>query len=777
MNSQARLQPLILLEDEPVAGLQDDHLGIEPFARVIAGAAVGTNGPFTIGVFANWGEGKTSLLKQAKALVDEHRPEIVTVWFNAWQYEKEDHPIVPLVASIVRAVDQKLASPKKLSRKLTTALSSVSRALRAVAYGFSAKTKVAVPGFAEVEAGFVAKEMIDRYDKLSSAGDPLLDRTLYYNAFETLESVAGRETTSDGAIKIVVFIDDLDRCLPPQALKLLESIKLVLAQRGFIFALAVDRRVLESFLAVRYRKEYGMPDYLTSGTQYLDKIVQLPLALPSHRARFRGYIERLLDGPVFQNPSNEMVRKTVSQFVDVLAAGSNHNPRNLVRFLNNLIIDRQIWLSVLEQQGVADPESQLDAVRLGLCAVSRILRQHLGDSLYRWLTGNSEVCETLVPDEWKTEPSREEPASATFHDRSMTELLRRLDESPFLHDLLHTDTGQLWLTDHEARRVVDEFLVQQREESPEEQDDRRSLEEQMLHNHSRRRLGAVRALAEKWPDETTRTLLGECAREDKSKVVRLTALKTLTEKWPDETTRRLLEERAVQDENEDVRSYALRILAEKWPHETTRKLHEERVVQDEDEGIRLAALQVLAEKWPDETTRRLLEELAVQDENEDVRRYALLISAEKWPDEATRRDILEECAVQNENVYARSNAIQVLAQKWRDDTTRKLLEERAIHDESEDVRRHAIEALATKWWDHTMRKLLEERAVRDENEDVRSAALQALADKYSDHTTRELLEERAVKDESQYARGAALQALAKKWPGATTRKPLEERRR
>ena len=71
MSKETELQPLILLEDEPVSGLEDDHLGIEPFARVIAGAAVGTNGPFTIGVFANWGEGKTSQLRQAHALVVE----------------------------------------------------------------------------------------------------------------------------------------------------------------------------------------------------------------------------------------------------------------------------------------------------------------------------------------------------------------------------------------------------------------------------------------------------------------------------------------------------------------------------------------------------------------------------------------------------------------------------------------------------------------------------------------------------------------------------------
>ncbi len=714
MNDQTQLQPLFLLEDEPVAGLKDDHLGIEPFARVIAGTAVGTNGPFTIGVFASWGEGKTSLLRLAKALVDESHAKIVTVWFNAWQYEKEEHPIVPLVASIVRAVDQKLASLEEDKGKFKTALSSVSRALRAIAYGVSAKAKVAVPGFAEVEAGFVAKEMIDRYDKLASGGDPLLDRTLYYNAFETLERVAAKQPTDDDAIKIVVFIDDLDRCLPPQAIKLLESIKLVLTQPGFIFTLAVDRRVLESFLIARYKNDYKIDDYRTSGTQYLDKIVQLPLALPSHRARFKSYIEKLLDGPVFQHSSNIQVRDAVSELIDVLAAGSNHNPRSLVRFLNNLIVDRQIWLSVLRQQGVADPGSQLDAVRLGLCAVSRILRQHLGDSLYRWLAGNSEVCKRLSRDELDKEIPEKKAASATFHERSMTELLLRLDESPFLLDLLKTDSGRLWLTEDETRQAVDEFLVQQREEPPEEQDDRRSLEEQALHNDSwKRRRAALLALAKRWPDETTRKLLAIRTVEDENEQVRADALGALAEKWPDENTRKQIANLAFRDEHYTPRSGALWRLVERWPDETTRSLLEKRAIEDVDGVPRGTALRALAGTWPDETTRKLLEERAVQDENEYTRSTALQALTEKWPGETTRT-LLAERAVQDKDAEPRRAALQALAKKWPDETTRKFLVERAVQDKDAEPRHAALEALAKKWPDETTRKLLTKRAPIDE---------------------------------------------------------------
>ena len=122
---------------------------------------------------------------------------------------------------------------------------------------------------------------------------------------------------------------------------------------------------------------------------------------------------------------------------------------------------------------------------------------------------------------------------------------------------------------------------------------------------------ALAALAEKWPDETTRKLLENRAVQDPEGYPRGTALQTLAEKWPDEATRKLLENRAVQDEDGGPRIAALPALADKWPDEATHKLLAERAVQDEDENPRIAALQALAEKWPDETTRKLLEECAV----------------------------------------------------------------------------------------------------------------------------------------------------------------------
>jgi len=460
MAKSITLKPLRLLEDEPVQDHEQDELRLEPFSRTVAGAAVGTRGPFTIGVFGDWGFGKTSVLKQAKSLIDTDtaHKQVVTVWFNAWQYEKEESTlVVPLIATIVRAIEQKRSM---LAKGADAAWTTLTRALRAIAYGFSAKAKVKIPGFPELEAGFVAKEMIEREEQLRERADPLLQRSLYYDAFETLDEL-GEESRKekDNAPKIVVFVDDLDRCLPDNGLKLLESIKLVLAQPGFVFVLAVDRPVLEDYLVKRYT-DLGIEEP-GKARHYLDKIVQLPFPLPDHRGRFDDYLKHLVKKrPALKDDPG--VSGLVLALAEVLAIGSAWNPRSLVRFVNNLLVDRHIFGL---RGGVGDlTEEQF----LQTIAVSRALRLHLRSHVYRRLVDDDRWCGVLADavkkgekegeGAWQTRVAADDGWS---HRKAVAEALQTQD---FLVDLLRTRLGQAWLTEHERRRTVDGFLAAQRPE-------------------------------------------------------------------------------------------------------------------------------------------------------------------------------------------------------------------------------------------------------------------------------------------------------------------------
>ncbi|MEV6635374.1 P-loop NTPase fold protein [Actinoplanes sp. NPDC051470] len=418
-----------LLTDQAIGEVEArgaDGLGFGTYARVLAGAASETRGPFTIGVFGEWGTGKTSLMRLIERELDD-KPEIVTVWFNAWRYEQEEHPIVPLVGTIVRSLE----THQGFATRFGQTGKNLVRSLRAIAYGFSAKAKVKVPGFAEVEAGFVAKDMIERDERLTP--DPLLDRSLYFGAFNSLDEVRLR-----GDLRVVVLIDDLDRCFPDQAIRLLESIKLVLAQQGFIFILGVARKVIEGYLQHRYATEFGIAGF--KGELYLDKIVQLPFHIPPSLGRMNDFCRILLRD---QPPE---IATELEPVLPVAAAALGGNPRALIRFVNNLLIDLAISQ---ELSGVAE------GIPVRFFAVSRCL-EHRWPDVFEALTGSDELPAEVAT--WNPDTYADR-AGEGAGPAALVATKLRLDAD--LRRLLTGRQGVDWLTGPALRNASVRFLLDQ----------------------------------------------------------------------------------------------------------------------------------------------------------------------------------------------------------------------------------------------------------------------------------------------------------------------------
>ncbi|MGW5719151.1 P-loop NTPase fold protein [Amycolatopsis sp. NPDC003865] len=416
-----------LIADQAIGETQRrdfDGLGFDAYARILAAAATDTRGPFTMGVFGEWGTGKTSLMRLVERQLAEEE-NVVTVWFNAWRYEQEEHPIVPLVGTIVQALEKH----KNFKQRFGAAGQKLIRSLRAVAYGFSAKAKVQVPGFAEFEASFVAKDMIERDASLTP--DPLLDRSLYFGAFSSLDGVElGRD------VRVVVLIDDLDRCFPDKAIRLLESIKLVLAQPGFIFVLGVARKVIEGYLQHRYASEYGIADF--KGELYLDKIVQLPFHIPPSTDRMDEFCRGLLaDQP------GELVAE-LQPVLPAVADALGGNPRAVIRFINNILIDFAIG------RGLAN--GQAGGIPIRFFAVSRCL-EHRWPEVFAALTAFDELAASVA--RWTPD------MYAAKADGSGTEALlaTKLLSEPELRQLLASPPARDWLTDHALRHASVSFLI------------------------------------------------------------------------------------------------------------------------------------------------------------------------------------------------------------------------------------------------------------------------------------------------------------------------------
>lgn len=103
--------------------------------------------------------------------------------------------------------------------------------------------------------------------------------------FQQLDAVIrdGRTRDPSGAVqRIVIYIDDLDRCSEKQVVQVLEAIHLLLAFPCFVVLVAVDAKWLE--LSLDKQTQVGSPGSAVAAADYLEKIFQIPFWMRSLRA-------------------------------------------------------------------------------------------------------------------------------------------------------------------------------------------------------------------------------------------------------------------------------------------------------------------------------------------------------------------------------------------------------------------------------------------------------------------------------------------------------------
>ncbi len=425
------MDSLKLLTDEAVHTEDEDGLGFSHYAKILGDAAIGTEGPFTIGVFGEWGTGKTSLMRLIQSHLDRQtEAPVVTVWFNAWQYEKEEHLIIPLIATMLKQLEKK----KSIWEKLKQDTGKTVDALQAIIAGLSLSSKIGIPGVFEVGVSYDPKKTFEENEKLIR--DPILEGSMYFGAFERLAAIDASKTA-----KIVVLIDDLDRCLPDSAVRLLENIKLLFSQKGFIFVIGVARKIIEDYLTHRYKTDYGIIDF--QGHSYLDKIIQLPFYLPSHRTRMEEYKKRVIDR------LDASVQKIIEDIFPIVVMISDNNPRAIIRFINNIFIDSAVQKSLAK----ADKEE----IPLFYFAITRCLQSEW-NTIFKFLVYADGLCNDISS--WNRH-NLETIVEEKSRNRSW--IAEKLLQDGKLQELLLSKKGKQWLKNRRLRHTTVEFLRDERE--------------------------------------------------------------------------------------------------------------------------------------------------------------------------------------------------------------------------------------------------------------------------------------------------------------------------
>jgi hypothetical protein len=166
----------------------------------------------------------------------------------------------------------------------------------------------AAPGSAE-EVSPTSRKLLQFFSAQRARSNEYLDRlgpkAIMHEDFELLAHLldevreAGDAAGLPSTQRIILYVDDLDRCRPDKVMEVLEAVHLLLALPLFVVVVGVDARWLEGALASHYRGQLGGSGQ-AEPTDYLEKIFQIPYWLkppvtPSDRTRYERLIDSLVE--------------------------------------------------------------------------------------------------------------------------------------------------------------------------------------------------------------------------------------------------------------------------------------------------------------------------------------------------------------------------------------------------------------------------------------------------------------------------------------------------
>jgi len=358
--------------DEPAAKL---GASFDVYADALAEIVLESSPQFAIGIFGDWGSGKTTLMQAIESRV-KRRDSAVAVWFNAWRYEKEAHLIVPLLDTLRAALvawaeeDKRRATPA--AERAREAAKVVGRAARALFAGLSVTV-----GLPPVDLGFDGGKALEAFKDRQED-----EATSFYFASFTALRDALKQFFESGAERIVVFVDDLDRCLPNSALEVLESMKLFFDLEGFVFVVGLDQGVIERSIEAKYQPAAPVfvvdrdgreettatgpdrgpqapqpPRAVTptgtsapiSGAEYVKKIFQVPFTLPRiSTSDLAQFFDELLDNAGLEDKQKDHLKTQLGPHLGYLSGESAVNPRELKRMVNAYTVQSKMLNAKLD---------------------------------------------------------------------------------------------------------------------------------------------------------------------------------------------------------------------------------------------------------------------------------------------------------------------------------------------------------------------------------------------------------------------------------------------
>ena len=335
--------------------------------------------PASIGVYGDWGSGKSTLMRMVKKRIEYTDEKAKCIYFNGWLFESYEDAKTALLSSIIDEINKDERFGDKIKDVVSGLNESVDKfklaqiGVKAGIDFFSAGVMSMFTGvnLANVIPALLSGVINSNTETVKDLSDSVrekLDKKELREDIRKFQENFCELIEKSKMSRLVVFIDELDRCRPDTILDTLEAMKLFMFTGKVVFVIGADERHIAYAVKSKFADIEGIQ--IDIGKEYMEKLIQYPIRIPRMDIfETENYIASLLLEKIFEHDtitqimqdirnenkdryfssdlpylskderikSNDYAKSTViiaEQISGILSAGAHGNPRQVKRFLN-----------------------------------------------------------------------------------------------------------------------------------------------------------------------------------------------------------------------------------------------------------------------------------------------------------------------------------------------------------------------------------------------------------------------------------------------------------
>ena len=303
--------------------------------------------PASIGVYGDWGSGKSSIMSISQKFLRRKDENILIINFNAWLFEGYGDARNTVINCILDNIEKKIQEKEPIKEKLRNLRKSINGGELITALIKNLPTIISStinPSNLVNDAKNISDDIVENIEKIRERYESITSHKSLRNDIANFRNEFGNLINESRISRVVIYVDEIDRCLPDTILEIFEAMRLFLFNGKVAFVFGADERQIAYAIRQKYSDSiFESENKINIGKEYLEKIIQYPIRIPTMTvAETEIYLtlllcSKILNSTDFDNLKVEFIEQLRLDTSSFKLPHSIINLKNLKDNLNDIL--------------------------------------------------------------------------------------------------------------------------------------------------------------------------------------------------------------------------------------------------------------------------------------------------------------------------------------------------------------------------------------------------------------------------------------------------------